>query len=365
MSASSRLIAPNELALDPTLPANLPDGGGSSSQVIPTGLHRSPNLSLIWHRMLPDRKLPVGEETSPFGFDITGITHDDPKKQGKLRGKAEEYWGGLGVLSWFGECAKKSCGSGFFASGGAYELARTRRENAIRSLGTHAEFVAEAQSPCAIGLGNVAPVENSGLSLDPTYGVPVIPGSSLKGLTRHYVEEEYIPEVMALPVFSALAEGHHRRLPIEEAVVGLLFGSKPSAAEPQADGGAAERDGGAEGLIAFYDAWAAPTTRGWFEPDILNVHHKKYYGHTGESPPEPNDREDPTPVYFLTVRPKVAFGVFLGLTSAGRGLPAECQVFLLSFTAARLSEALQRWGIGAKSGAGYGVMTSGPRSNQS
>ena len=63
--------------------------------------------------------------------------------------------------------------------------------------------------------------------------------------------------------------------------------------------------GAAAGLVTFHDALYVPGSlpdNKPFAPDILTVHQKGYYDSSGNT--SPNDYDSPTPVSFLTVRPK-------------------------------------------------------------
>jgi len=206
----------------------------------------------------------------------------------------------------------------------------------------------------AVGLANPAPTENSGTSWNPTYGIPVIPGASLKGLARHYLEEELtaggsasgvaassvLPEDMAdwaAPL--ACCDGGDDIMVADLAE--LVFGGT---------GG-----DGNEGVVVFNDSWPQPKSDGWFEVEVLTPHHKAYYGN---SQAEARDSDEPKPVhFFLCIRPGVHFDILLGLTRFGRTLDEAARGQALDLAQHLLTEALRRWGVGAKTGSGYGRLT--------
>jgi CRISPR type III-B/RAMP module RAMP protein Cmr6 len=102
--------------------------------------------------------------------------------------------------------------------------------------------------------------------------------------------------------------------------------------------------GAAQGLVTFHDALYIPGSckdDSPFAKDILTVHQKRYYSKAGLHCP--NDYDDPNPVAFLTVRPKVKF--FIAITG-----PSDWAALAIDL----LSEALEKWGIGGKTSAGYG-----------
>jgi len=156
-----------------------------------------------------------------------------------------------------------------------------------------------------VGLG-AAHVLETGITLHRISGLPVIPGSGLKGAARAY---------------AMLVEKRNE----EDAEVRAVFGTQKEA-----------------GSVVFLDA--IPLVAPSFALDIMNSHYPKYYESKGRKPPA--DWESPNPVFFLTVeRTPYQFA----LIGRKRGAVAEV-------------EAAERWlrgalcelGIGAKTSAGYG-----------
>jgi CRISPR type III-B/RAMP module RAMP protein Cmr6 len=165
-------------------------------------------------------------------------------------------------------------------------------------------------SPLAIGLGEPVPGEN-GLTTLPPYGVPVLPGSALKGIVRAYACSHF-----------------------------------PSDHPWGADGselstllGAGGHDGEA-GAVDFLDAWIEPDPeRRPFVDDVITTHHARYYASEGNSAPEGFD--GPNPVHFAAVQGRFR------LVLEG---PDEWLVPAVELVLAALTEQ----GIGAKTRAGYG-----------
>jgi CRISPR-associated protein Cmr6 len=188
-------------------------------------------------------------------------------------------------------------------------------------------FQTTAVSRLLVGHGNPAPT-GVGLTLHHTWGVPVLPGTALKGLLSAYVRT----------IFGPLPGAPFRR----------LFGTPAE----QRTG-----EGAARGELIFHDAlWVSQQglgvpKRGDSPPrmlarDVLTVHQKSWYA--GQD--WPSDHDDPNPVAFLTVRPGSRFLVALSLVPGAGAEATE----LLRWAGQRLREALAEWGLGGKTAAGYG-----------
>jgi CRISPR-associated protein Cmr6 len=169
----------------------------------------------------------------------------------------------------------------------------------------------------AVGLGAEHPTQN-GFTFDPVLGVPIIPGSSVRGLVRA----------------TGRAAGQHED-------VERLLGSEPEARSP------------VTGRVAFLDAW--PIHWPTLEVDIVNPHHPNYYvalqqWRTGKEPwPKPSMVEDPKPAFFLTVAPDISFRFGVRWRDNDKVLPDDRER-LRSW----LESGLAFLGVGAKTAAGYG-----------
>jgi CRISPR-associated protein Cmr6 len=186
-----------------------------------------------------------------------------------------------------------------------------RWTNALNELGAECRE-AKSQGRLAMNLGNDAVLETS-IALHRTYGMPYIPGSALKGLSSHYamrrLEKDWAKDSRGFKV---------------------LFGDTTTA-----------------GYVTFYDALYIPGTGHngsplW--PDVIAVHHPRYYRNEPEAPPA--DWDSPIPIPFLT-----ATGSFLvALSGPEKWVDAAFDILKL---------ALENEGIGAKTYSGYGRMTLG------
>lgn len=157
-----------------------------------------------------------------------------------------------------------------------------------------------------IGLTGNAALE-TGCSLSRNYGMPYIPGSSVKGVVRAWAEKhlnDYADELTE------------------------LFGTRDS-----------DDVNRISGLVTFHDAWWIP--HGSDKPfvlDVVTTHHQAYYNGQQD---KPSDKDNPFPHHQLAVQ-----GSFLFVLE-GDPKPVElCQTML--------SHVLQSQGIGAKTAAGYG-----------
>ncbi|MGH7707209.1 MAG: type III-B CRISPR module RAMP protein Cmr6 [Vulcanimicrobiaceae bacterium] len=203
-----------------------------------------------------------------------------------------------------------------------------------------------------VGHGNPSATD-VGLTLHHTWGVPIIPGSALKGLCAHYVDAVYgpgdrscapweQPELDRVPYQGV--SWHGRRIQRGPgAIYRALFGA-PDTKDDEMMRSHDFDSGAASGLVAFQDALyvaGSATDDRPFASDVLTVHQETYYRHLGAT--WPNDYDDPNPVAFLTVRP----GVKMLFAICGAAEWTELAERLLK-------EALGEWGVGGKTSSGYG-----------
>jgi CRISPR-associated protein Cmr6 len=198
-----------------------------------------------------------------------------------------------------------------------------------------------------IGLGNESVYEN-GMTLHHIYGIPYIPGSAVKGITRSWI----ITEAFSSDEDAAL----------NDDLFTYIFGK----------GGDGD-EGGNKGNAYFFDAF--PTTVPKIEPDIMNNHYQSYY--EGRTPPA--DWISPNPVFFLTIKEgKFCFQVGVKKNVNCEDLKIEevlkddknlgmyklpenrgrfdNQTKILEIITCWLKDALEHHGIGAKTAVGYGRM---------
>lgn len=200
----------------------------------------------------------------------------------------------------------------------AYRNAFHRWKGCLQQLPNVRLFAATAVSSVAVGLGNESVLE-VGLSLHHTYGMPVIPGSALKGLCRR----------------GALLLKQQGRL--REEALKVLFGYSDQSGDASA------------GYVTFWDAWYDPDSVGGkpFHRDVVTVHHPDYYSERGGK--YPTDFDDPNPVPFLVVKPGASFLFALQAPDEAWG----------RFAQNLMEWCLQNLGVGAKTNAGYGFLVPG------
>lgn len=207
-----------------------------------------------------------------------------------------------------------------------------------------------------VGQGNGS-ATGIGLTVHHTWGVPIIPGTAVKGLVAHYVDAVYGPEdPVANPTGDRARyqgvtwdEGGSRIIRGPGDWYRTMFGA-PDVLDDQNARGGEDMAGATVGSVIFHDALYIPGTASQGHPDrpyavdVLTVHQGEYYKHRGlPDGTWPNDYDAPNPVSFLTVRPGARFLFALS------GPPDWTEV------AGRiLVDALQHWGIGGKTSAGYG-----------
>jgi CRISPR-associated protein Cmr6 len=176
------------------------------------------------------------------------------------------------------------------------------------------------------------------MTLHHIYGIPYIPESAIKGVTRHWavlrLAEEYVKkgkniEEAIEAVSKALEEGKeleelkeinlNPEITFQDLI--KIFGTQKE-----------------EGKVIFFDAYPDESIE--LKIDIMNPHYPDYYG--GDKPPA--DWQNPVPIKFLTVE-KAKFLFYL----------ASRDKDLLTKAENLLKDALKNYGIGAKTSLGYGV----------
>lgn len=168
-------------------------------------------------------------------------------------------------------------------------------------------LLATSLSPAICGMGERTPGEN-GLTLHPVYGVPYLPGTSLKGILRAWV--------LSQDWDAGWQEGGEHFC--------TLFGK----------GG----DAGSAAVVDILDALPIPGSH-MLTLDVLTPHHKEYYEGKGA----PLGWENPVPIQFLAASQGVRYRIII------EGDPGWVEK-----AAEWLALALADRGIGAKSRAGYG-----------
>ena len=218
-----------------------------------------------------------------------------------------------------------------------YSLAFDKRHDALKNIASSKNF--ETVGPLIAGLGNGNVLE-TGLALNPTYGLPMLPGSSIKGVTAHYCSKilgASDPDYKG-PVFD------NKGKVIQEAgkIYSALFGKIYPLEEQEA------------GYLRFFDAWIVPTKKKEqmglvFLDDVMTPHNTSYYSSKDENK-RPSEFEEPKPVRFLSVRGEFEF--WISCLDDNPEQRKKWTDFAFNIT----KEALENFGIGGKLNAGYGKM---------
>jgi CRISPR-associated protein Cmr6 len=167
------------------------------------------------------------------------------------------------------------------------------------------------------GIGYQHPLK-IGFMFDWTTGLPIIPGSSLKGIARDYAR--------------------NNRDQWDDGLMEKIFGPKDNA-------------NAHVGAIIFLPAFPCPDDgQKLFEPDVMTPHYTLYYTDPGKNPPA--DWYNPVPIPFLTVPAGVRYCFRIAdRTNLGK---KENDSALLKEAKTILRSALIDHGVGAKTSVDYG-----------
>jgi len=176
-----------------------------------------------------------------------------------------------------------------------------------------------------VGLGGGSVYETS-MTLHHIYGIPYIPGSAVKGVTRSWVIAD---------VFDNSEENALRNSNFIE-----IFGNQKQ-----------------HGKVIFMDAF--PTEVPTIKPDVMNPHFGDYYSGNKDKNNNfiaPADYLNPVPIFFLTVE-DTPFNFFLVAKNKDKNV---FNIKIGDFTILEwLKKALTEHGIGAKTAVGYGYFNDG------
>lgn len=207
--------------------------------------------------------------------------------------------------------------------------------------------VGKLEGRMALGLGEAAAYE-TGILLHHLYGLPYVPASSLKGVVRSFLIQEY---------FGFEVDSEARAFHEDQGFCDLFGcpnkisfknkdrkGSLPSFYKASKQYTFEEKMGD----ILFFDA--LPTSLPKLKVDIMNPHYGPYY----QDGIAPADYHSPVPVFFLTVE-DTGFDFFFGLKE-------DKEIQQGVFSGKKQSEvikqaiqsALTAHGLGAKTALGYG-----------
>lgn len=208
-------------------------------------------------------------------------------------------------------------------------------------------FEGQLMDRMVVGLGGGGVLE-TGITLHHVTGLPIIPGSALKGMTRAYAlfsvaaagGRDASNEVMLTQLEEQLADADYSinkfDASMQEAVQFFrhAFGTTQEA-----------------GWLVFYDAIVS----GWdeyvsniYDIDIMNPHFGKYYSSDGKQ--APSDDENPIPIKFITVSAGIRFGFAMGVRAGITLAQVEEDTYRNWFISG-----LTEMGVGAKTRSGYGM----------
>jgi CRISPR-associated protein Cmr6 len=215
-----------------------------------------------------------------------------------------------------------------------------RIEYWIKNTGNNFEkFEATTSWRLVIGLGASHPQETS-MTLHHIYGIPYIPGSAIKGVTRHWAvlkfadnnrkdNEEFEDAIKR--VAEALENGDDLGIKVDEINFKDLieiFGTQEK-----------------QGKVIFFDAYPVEDIE--LKIDVMTPHYLEYYS-KGQPPA---DWQNPVPIEFLTVE-NTKFEFYLASINKD-----DSDKHLLNKARKLLLEALTKYGIGAKTSLGYGLFS--------
>lgn len=260
-------------------------------------------------------------------------------------------------------------------------------------------FKMQAQGRLLVGLGADTVLE-TGLTLQHVTGLPIIPGSALKGLCRSYIlfviaagleipiassttlkklderakeEKKPIPSLLTILDDFLCATDEDRKETFEETLIPEIFKQgdeqvsanfkeKPLTLDEFYEGDLGEFAqkfrlifGSQEeaGLCVFHEGIVSKFSESGylFDVDVMTPHYRQYYESDGKKPPV--DDDSPNPINFITVSAGTTFAFAVGLSP--RAIHFKATEGLEKWAADQLKEALNHLGIGAKTATGYGV----------
>jgi len=200
-----------------------------------------------------------------------------------------------------------------WSGGTEYQTAYNHYKKCLSKLPHVIQEELSVQDRLIVGLGAENPLEVS-ITLNRLYGVPMIPGSALKGVARSYAEQ--IKQSKSNP-----SDQDQQDKIVKQMIV--LFGDTTSS-----------------GKVTFYDAWWVPDRNAPLKKDVMTVHHEKYYSDRGKTPP--SDFDDPNPVSFISSTGTFLFSV--------QGVDKDWSQLAMGL----LKGGLAHLGVGAKTSSGYG-----------
>ncbi len=227
-----------------------------------------------------------------------------------------------------------------------YEKRVNNLFNNLKRMGYYIKYLPDENSGLplnwrlVINLGAASVYETS-LLFHRNYSIPYIPGSAVKGVTRHWTIQKFAKEyqkqrdvsyeIAIKEVDKALENGEDLGIKVNEITfkdVIKIFGTQKQ-----------------RGKVIFFDTPPVldDRDRDFVVLDVMNVHYRDYYQDKSSKTP-PGDWMNPNPIFFLAVEKGTKFR--FAVASKNQKL-AEKAIKLLK-------EAVKKIGIGAKTSAGYG-----------
>ena len=199
-------------------------------------------------------------------------------------------------------------------------------------------------------------VENAGIALDRCFGLPVIPGSAVKGIARAQalweIRESSEDKKRETLLLAMVIFGYCKKDLDEKGDFGWAGGKNHAQ-----DLAKELKAGDFKGCACFLPAY--PTTPPTLLVDMVNPHYSNYYS---GNEPFAQDNDSPKPNYFPAVKAGSSFG-FAAIVCRLPNLPTLNKGQILDQTKKWLERAVTRKGVGAKTAAGYGWFELGPRVN--
>ena len=274
-------------------------------------------MTLPLYKLNGDPKFDVAKSHVGLWFDkFCNQWCCDPQKQGLEAWTLKTFQNKNPKLEWIRTIADKPVGDPHMLAERNERVANLARLLGGQSL----RFT--TTSRFATGLGREHPIEN-GFAWHPSLGVPYLPGSSVKGLVRAWVEGGWSEET------------------IDPAAFHQIFGSDYRKGSGQDD---AQRGLSPQmGAVIFFDALPAAPVQ--LKADVMTPHYGDYY----EKGAVPGDWLSPNPIPFLTVAFGQSFQFALAPHATAEQNKHDCVL------AAQWLESALIWvGAGAKTAVGYG-----------
>lgn len=267
------------------------------------------------------------------------------------------------------------------------------RWQALTNDSSIVRFEGQLEDNMMVGLGGESVLETS-LSLGHVDGLPFIPGTALKGISRAYALF-VIAAKLAVPVLTGDAlidyvekkQSGRTPLDILDDLLALPYPTEdtkvakqardvwndclkelnhnPYMKEPLSAEKIRELDDthffrlafGSQakaGVCVFYNAVVSNLPDGQlFVVDVMTPHYPDYYGSDGAT--APSDDQGPNPIQFMTVARGTQFGFAFGINTTRLSEDDGLNVKLQERVTQWLQRGLRDMGAGAKTHAGYGL----------